>query len=117
MCDATTTKWAFTPSCYSAFHSTDCPLSASLEDLDRQYTATLFRNLTGNLYAGPPSDEIDTAWNLLLAPMHVRITREELERDNQASVPLPEGGGYLGWMGVFHELHCVVSAFFPPQRC
>ena len=40
--------------------------------------------------------------------MHLRVTKKELERDNQVSVPLPEGGGYLGWMGVFHELHCVV---------
>lgn len=40
--------------------------------------------------------------------MHIRITEEELRRDNQASVALTEGGGYLGWLGVFHELHCIV---------
>lgn len=40
--------------------------------------------------------------------MHMRVSTEELRRDNQDSVPLPEGGGYLGWMGVFHELHCIV---------
>ena len=40
--------------------------------------------------------------------MHIRVTEAELRRDNQDSVELPEGGGYLGWLGVFHELHCVV---------
>ena len=41
--------------------------------------------------------------------MHIRVSEAELERGNQESVILPEGGGYLGWMGVFHELHCIVS--------
>lgn len=40
--------------------------------------------------------------------MHMRISVEELRRDDQESVQLPEGGGYLAWMGVFHELHCLV---------
>ena len=40
--------------------------------------------------------------------MHMRVSREELRKDNQESVALPEGGGYLSWMGVFHELHCIV---------
>lgn len=44
-----------------------------------------------------------------MAPMHIRITAEELARDNQKSVALPEAGGYLGWLGTFHELHCIVG--------
>ena len=40
--------------------------------------------------------------------MHIRVTEAELRRDTQDSVALPESGGYLGWLGVFHELHCVV---------
>ena len=43
-----------------------------------------------------------------MAPMHIRVTAKELEQDNQESVKLKEGGGYLGWLGVFHELHCIV---------
>lgn len=43
-----------------------------------------------------------------MAPMHIRITAEELQLDNQESVKLTEGGGYLGWLGVFHKLHCIV---------
>lgn len=41
--------------------------------------------------------------------MHFRVSGVELQRDNQESVALPEGGEYLGWMGVFHELHCIVG--------
>lgn len=41
-----------------------------------------------------------------MAPMHIRITMEELKRTNQESVAL-DSGGYLGWMGAFHELHCI----------
>lgn len=41
--------------------------------------------------------------------MHVRVSEAELLRDNQQSVALIEGGGYLGWMGVFHGLHCIVG--------
>ena len=45
--------------------------------------------------------------------MHIRVTERELRRDNQESVALKEGGGgFLGWMGVFHELHCVVRFLF-----
>ncbi len=44
-----------------------------------------------------------------MAPMHIRITADELARDNQKSVALPEAGGYLGWLGTFHELHCIVG--------
>ena len=44
--------------------------------------------------------------------MHIRVSEAELRRDNQESVALTEegGGGYLGWLGVFHGLHCVVRA-------
>lgn len=43
--------------------------------------------------------------------MHIRVSEAELRRDNQQSVALTEGGGYLGWMGVFHGLHCIVGLF------
>ena len=43
--------------------------------------------------------------------MHIRVSEAELRRDNQQSVALTEGGGYLGWLGVFHELHCIVRGF------
>ena len=58
-------------------------------------------------YAGTPSAKIDEAWQKLLAGINTRVTREELEQQGQTSVQLPDGG-YLAWLGVFHELHCTV---------
>lgn len=82
---------------------------AAIDNLQIQYTSMLFHRLNATPYAGPPSPEIDSAWDALLAPMHISVSKFELERDNQDSVALPESGGYLGWLGVFHELHCIVS--------
>lgn len=81
---------------------------AAFDNLSFQTSKTVFYNLSQSPFAGPPSPEIDSAWNNLLAPMYMRVSREELRRDDQESVQLPEGGGYLAWMGAFHELHCLV---------
>jgi Mycotoxin biosynthesis protein UstYa len=59
-------------------------------------------------YVGPPSAPLDMAWQSLLANMSIRVSKAELERHGQNSVALPEGG-HLAWLGVFHQLHCVVS--------
>lgn len=83
------------------------PRSSAFDNLAFQMSDTIFHNLSQSPFAGPPSPEIDAAWDELLAPMHMRVSLWELRRDNQDSVKLPEGGGYLGWMGVFHELHCI----------
>ncbi|CAF9913551.1 hypothetical protein IMSHALPRED_001378 [Imshaugia aleurites] len=79
----------------------------AIDHLDFAYTPTIYHNLTNNPYAGPPSPALDAAWTALLSPMHIRVSEAELRRDNQESVALTEGGGFLGWMGVFHGLHCV----------
>lgn len=60
-------------------------------------------------FTGSPGPDSDRAWHDLLSNMSVRVSREELERGNQTSVELPDGG-YMAWLGVFHELHCVVGA-------
>lgn len=82
---------------------------AAVDNLQFSYSPMLFHRLNTTPYAGPPSPELDMAWDTLLAPMHIAVSKAELERDNQESVALPESGGYLGWLGVFHELHCIVS--------
>ena len=33
---------------------------------------------------------------------------DELHTLNQTSIPLSQGGGSMGMMAVFHELHCLV---------
>ena len=92
-------------------HYTGSQDFSSIKNVSVAYTETLFRNLTNNIYAGPPSPESDEEWKKLLAPMYIRVTEDELKRYNQHSVPLPEGGGHLAWLGVFHELHCIVSRY------
>ena len=82
---------------------------AAIDNLQFSYRPTLFHRLNSTPYAGRPSPDIDRAWDALLAPMHITVSRIELERSNQESVALPESGGYLGWLGVFHELHCIVN--------
>ena len=76
----------------------------------------MFRNLMNNVFTGPPSTGVDEAWNELLAPMHIRVSKEELERNGQSSVALPESGGHLAWLGVFHDLHCIVSSLPIKER-
>ena len=39
---------------------------------------------------------------------HTRFSEEELHRLNQTSLALKDGG-YIGELGVYHELHCVVG--------
>jgi hypothetical protein len=62
-------------------------------------------------YAGGPTPEVDGAWHELLANISIRVSDEELARngDRQESVRLPESGGQMAWLGVFHQLHCLVS--------
>ena len=91
---------------------TDVQPPAAVDNLHFSYSPTLFHRLNATPYAGPPSPEIDHAWDALLAPMHITVSKAELERSNQDSVALPESGGYLGWLGVFHELHCIVNDLF-----
>ena len=59
-------------------------------------------------FAGLPSPELDKSWHDLLANTSLRVSGEELKNSNQSSVALP-GGGYMAWLGVYHELHCIVS--------
>ena len=40
--------------------------------------------------------------------MNIRVTKAELARENVQSFAL-EGGGYLSWIGAFHQLHCIVG--------
>lgn len=86
-------------------------LLAAIRQLAIKYQPQLFENLTENPFAGAPSPEIDEAWGNLLAPMNIRVWKPELDSNSQTSVALPEGGGYLAWLGAFHELHCIASVY------
>lgn len=86
------------------------PLTASaIDGLSLIYEAAPQNLYNNSIYAGGPSDATDDAWRELLGSVDIRATYAELSRNNRTSVKLPESGDYLAWLGVFHELHCVVS--------
>ena len=68
-------------------------------------------NLNNNTFAGKPNPQIDVAWHGLMENIKIRVSETEMERTGQHSVKLPEGGGNLAWLGVYHELHCLVSEY------
>jgi len=84
---------------------------------------------TDSIYAGDPTPELDGAWHKLLAStashqlptqtpqkltprpdINLRIYPDEMSRLNQTSLALADGSGYLGTLGVYHELHCIVRS-------
>lgn len=83
--------------------------TAPIKNLRLQYKTTSFTDLVDSLYMKKPSPNTDAAWEYLLENMNIRVSAEELNHRNQTSVELTEGGGYLAWLDVFHELHCIVS--------
>ncbi len=79
-------------------------------------------------YAGRPTEEKDKAWDRLIkreplsalrpqiginaiSAAYFNATLRDLERAGESLDDVTEltGGGYLASIGVFHELHCVVS--------
>lgn len=87
---------------------TDSNLLAVLQ-LPIKSDPQLYDNLNHNPFVGPPTSRVDAAWHDLLDNIHLRVSKEELERAKQSSIELPEGGGHLAWLAVYHELHCLVS--------
>ncbi|KAF1975879.1 hypothetical protein BU23DRAFT_457430 [Bimuria novae-zelandiae CBS 107.79] len=82
--------------------------------VDFTFKPTISHNLSGTPYAGEkPTEVFKAAWDDLLQSMNMRFSQEEIDAVNQESVALLEGGGCLGWFGVFHNLHCVVSSATP----
>lgn len=41
--------------------------------------------------------------------MYIRLTEEEMQEMNRTSIALKDGSGYLAELGVYHQIHCVVS--------
>ncbi|MCJ1391626.1 hypothetical protein MMC18_004491 [Xylographa bjoerkii] len=102
-------------SCYTAVSITAVRMyaqpkqhSRGLVDLSIQSEPHLYSNLNRNAFAGRPDPQIDASWHQLLNDINIRVSQTELEEMKQSSVSLPEGGGYLSWLGVYHELHCLV---------
>ncbi|KAI0206735.1 hypothetical protein F4808DRAFT_405140 [Astrocystis sublimbata] len=60
-------------------------------------------------FSGPPSPDVERAWDDLERPTFFRVTREELERAGSSfdQIAMLADGGYVATLGVYHELHCV----------
>lgn len=83
-----------------------------------RYKKTNFLSSAETGLAGPPSPEIDTAWDRLLDDASIRLTSNELTPFNSSSIDLQESSGKLAWLEVSHQIHCVVSHFCPfPALC
>lgn len=44
--------------------------------------------------------------------INLKIYPEEMSKLGRTSLKMRDGSGYLGVLGVYHELHCVVSITF-----
>jgi hypothetical protein len=42
--------------------------------------------------------------------MNMRVDADWLEPYNATSIKLKDGSGYVAQLGMYHELHCVVSS-------
>ncbi|KAI5777085.1 hypothetical protein EDC01DRAFT_624565, partial [Geopyxis carbonaria] len=58
-------------------------------------------------YKGPPTPELDKHWNRLMSLGMVRITPSDLHALGRDSYALHDGSGHLGFVDVFHQLHCL----------
>ncbi|KAI1208031.1 uncharacterized protein F4807DRAFT_468908 [Annulohypoxylon truncatum] len=58
-------------------------------------------------YTGYPNSVSDAAWADLLKGISLKILPEEMERLGYTSLALKDGSGFVGSLGVYHELHCI----------
>ncbi|KAI2642060.1 hypothetical protein GGS21DRAFT_486918 [Xylaria nigripes] len=62
----------------------------------------------GSIFAGYPNPKSDAAWNALLEGcINLKVFPDEMSKLDQVSLELKDGTGYLGALGVYHELHCI----------
>ncbi|KAI9685222.1 MAG: hypothetical protein M1822_004595 [Bathelium mastoideum] len=60
-------------------------------------------------FSGKPSPELDKSWHDLLNAENIKLEPEIMKYYGREDigVALPEGGGYIGTLNVYHELHCL----------
>ena len=95
--------------CPFGFESIKFTALVAIAGLEIRYHSSPYSDYVESPFAGPPSPRVDNAWHELLANISIRVSGAELKASNQTSVQLPEGGGYMAWLGVYHELHCIVG--------
>ncbi|KAG1728438.1 hypothetical protein EDB19DRAFT_1746780 [Suillus lakei] len=106
------TLWMRTPSTYLRdIPSIYSPASVVVEPMIVRFNGTLD---FPSIYRGPPSPEIDAAWNRISRHVGItRMTHEEMLKagvtDFRSKVRYPDkiGGGYMVSLEVGHQLHCL----------
>ncbi|KXT07740.1 hypothetical protein AC579_4701 [Pseudocercospora musae] len=91
------------------------PYSPFLEANTLQYTTFTEENhlMQPSPYRGQPTPEIETAWRELWRVPRIQFPESKLSALNKTNSDLyahaaPQyGGGVLGFINVFHELHCL----------
>ncbi|KAI4180236.1 MAG: hypothetical protein LQ346_007038 [Caloplaca aetnensis] len=76
-------------------------------------------------YRGPPTVELEAAWEelwnqpeILIPPSsmsRLNITGDDLQRQYVRAAP-EEGDGYIGGLEVFHQIHCLVCPSTRPAN-
>ncbi|RAH41214.1 uncharacterized protein BO95DRAFT_507265 [Aspergillus brunneoviolaceus CBS 621.78] len=83
-----------------------------LRGLQRHFVPTKFTDYSQTAYFQDPDSLTDAAWEDLLGDMFIRVSTEELDLANQTSISLPRDDKHLAWLGVYHDLHCIVQPPF-----
>ncbi|RAK78074.1 uncharacterized protein BO72DRAFT_495607 [Aspergillus fijiensis CBS 313.89] len=83
-----------------------------LRGLQRHFVPTKFTDYSQTAYFQDPGSLADAAWEDLLGDMFIRVSTEELDLANQTSISLPRDDKHLAWLGVYHDLHCIVQPPF-----
>lgn len=106
-----------------------------IDQIPRRFEAHLFAN---NNYRGPPSRELDAAWDRFTTSsalailfreqwlklsvgwmgetaVILNVSAEEIRRSGNdfsmgtiVELDAPNGGGYMATLELFHQLHCLV---------
>jgi hypothetical protein len=85
----------------------DFDTTIALPNLHIKHVYTQFPLMRDTPFIGRPKQSIEGAWSNLFRNMSLRVSDAELEHQSRTSIKLPEGGN-IAWLGVFHELHCIV---------
>ncbi|KAI0392419.1 hypothetical protein F5Y17DRAFT_459925 [Xylariaceae sp. FL0594] len=109
--------WAYRSDSFEYGYSTDLePLKSQIEitrykylgDLDWDENGTLYRPETPGAiqYVGPPSPEIDAAWEHIIPGEAMDLMGEEAKTIVGTTYQKP-GGWWVQGVEVFHQLHCL----------
>ena len=81
----------------------------AVDDLEIEFQKSNTEVYEMSGYHGTPNAEMDRLWEDLIRSRFIAVSHDELERSGRTSIAIKPEGPYLAWLGIFHELHCLVS--------